>query len=65
MPTKEKIIAFRSGNRTVRRSAQHSDMWLISFPDGGWYSIHAGEEGIQVSNPPNKGSLQYSGNSFE
>lgn len=62
---KEKIIAFKSGIRSVRRSVQHSDMWLVSFPDGGWYSVAAGQDGIQVTNPPNKGSIKYSGNYFE
>jgi len=65
MPTKPKIQSYKSGSRTVSRSAQHGDMWIISFPDGGWYSVSAGEEGIQVTNPPNPGSVKFSGNFFE
>jgi hypothetical protein len=49
----------------ISRSAQHSSMWIVSFPDGGWYAVAAGEDGIQVTNPPNKGSIKYSGNFFE
>jgi len=61
-PIKPKIKSFRSGLRVISRSAQHESMWIVPFPDGGWYSIHAGESGIQETNPPNPGSVRVAGN---
>lgn len=60
MTTVPKIVAFRSGVKKIRRSSQHLDLWIVSWPDGGWFALSSSSKELMESNPPTKDSIEYS-----
>lgn len=51
-PKSQHPTRWKSGVKTISKSAQHDDMWIVSFPDGGWFSLSSDYTTIVISNPP-------------